>query len=146
MLLTHQLQAMIYHIVMGWIYACMFHLLSCITLYFHHRLTKGILEIIFHCVYVLLMYYGLYQITYGASSPYLFLIFLGGCYLYQRFYRPVFHSPFLHFVNFLIFPIRKLKVVKNKIFVIMVRGKEKRRRKKNGKKKDTSKKKKKQDR
>jgi len=68
MLLPQQIQAILYHLMMGWFYGCTFSFLCSLTVYLHFKLLKGTAEILFHISFILLAFYGLYQINGGVTK------------------------------------------------------------------------------
>jgi len=127
MLLPQQLQAILYHFVMGWVYGCTFSFLCSLTVYLHFALMKGIAEILYHAVFTLLAYYGLYQINGGVTNLYLILFFLLGIVIYYRWYLPVFNGFFAWFRS-LFRPLRKkIPLAKKKILGIIKARRKKRR-------------------
>lgn len=140
MLLPQQIQAILYHIVMGWVYGCLLFMLSSFMMYIKSSFLKGIIEIIFHIIFVICMFYGLYQINGGITNLYLVTLFLLGVYIFYRLYINVFIQ-FIAFLKRLIKPfVKKIYLVKYKILGIMKMYKKAfRRRRANGKKRKSKK-------
>lgn len=136
MLLSQQIQAILYHILSGWIYAFFFSFIQCITHKINIRIIRGIIEIIYHIIFILSMYYGLFHITYGQSSIYLFLFFIFAVYIYYKYYMYIFMPYFQYISALLLLPAKQLKVVKRKIFGIMsIRNTQRKKRKADGSRK-----------
>lgn len=135
MLLPQQIQAILYHIVMGWIYGCLLFMLSSFMMYIRFNFIKAIIEIIFHILFVFGLYYGLYQINGGVTNPYLIALFFVGVYIFYRLYINVFIQ-LVVFIKKIVKPIvNKIYLVKSKILGIMkMYIKALRRRRTNGKK------------
>lgn len=143
MLLSQQIQAILYHILSGWIYAFFFSFIQCITHKINIRIIRGIIEIIYHIIFILSMYYGLFHITYGQSSIYLFLFFIFAVYIYYKYYMYIFMPYFQYISALLLLPAKQLKVVKRKIFGIMsIRNTQRKKRKADGSRKKKKEKKK----
>lgn len=119
MLLPTQIQAIIYHLLMGWVYAFGLSFLISFVKYLRFSILKGFVEILYHVLFTSLMFYGLYQINGGIINAYLFAIFVIGVLIYFNLYLQV----FLQFFTFLkrwFRPLqRKLTLVKTKILVII---------------------------
>jgi len=124
MLLPQQVQAILYHLMMGWFYGCTFSFLCSLTVYLRFALLKGLAEIIFHIGFILLAFYGLYGINGGVTDAYLIVIFLLGILIYYKWYLSVFVRFFAWFIH-LFRPLkRKLNLAKMKIIgIIRVRRK-----------------------
>lgn len=124
MLLPQQIQAILYHLIMGWFYGCTFSFLCSLTVYLRFKLLKGIVEILFHIGFVLLAFYGLYGINGGITNVYLTIIFLLGVLIYYKWYLIVFTQFFSWFIR-LFRPLkRKLHLAKLKfIGIINIRRK-----------------------
>lgn len=119
MLLPQQIQAILYHLLMGWVYALGFSFIIAFLKYRRFPVLKGITEIIYHILYTLLMFYGLYQINGGITNMYLIGFFILGTLLYYAFYLKPFMEMFSGWRRIL-YPIRKkLVLVKTKMFVII---------------------------
>lgn len=124
MLLPQQIQAILYHIMMGWIYGCTFSFLCSLTVYLRFSFIKGVLEIIYHLCFTILLFYGLYCINGGVTNLYLCCIFILGVIVYYRWYLPVFMDMFAWFRH-LFAPLRKFHaLVKSKILVIIKKKRE----------------------
>lgn len=119
MLLGEQVQAILYHFLMGWMYGCTFSFLCSLTVHLRVSLIKGCLEILYHICFTLLTFYGLYQINGGITDMYLILFFLLGVFIYYKWYLPVFLAPFTWFWG-LLRPIwKKITLAKKKILGII---------------------------
>ncbi len=147
MLLPQQVQSILYHVIMGWMYGCAFLFLSSFTMYIRHKLWKGFFEIIYHILFTLLMFRGLYKINGGITNIYLITFFIIGFILFYRFYLPIFISFFHHFKCLLKPIVKKGALAKSKILgIIKIPLRMVRRRRANGsKRKKKSKKKRKKE-
>ena len=136
MLLPQQIQAILYHFMMGWVYGCTFSFLCSLLVVVRISFLKGLFEISFHIGFTLLLFYGLYQINGGVTNIYLITFFLIGVFLYYRWYLPVFIDFFQHFRH-LFRPIRtKVALVKKKILgIIRLSQKRRKRKRAHGKRK-----------
>lgn len=131
MLLAQQVQAILYHFLMGWIYGCTFSFLCSLTVSIRLPLLKSCLEIIYHICFTLLVYYGLYQINGGITNLYLIVVFLFAVMIYYRFYLSVMQTPFLWFRRLLQPLWKKLTLAKKKILGIINIRRKKRKQKRN---------------
>lgn len=133
MILSTQIQAMLFAFLMGIGYGVSFSFKQYIVMYSVSKKTKAIIDVVFHLVFVLLAYYGLYKINGGVSNIYLFLIFFLAIYLYYTLY----YEGFLCFFNWLKKigkPIyKKVYLLTISIYSIMCVNKE--RKKRHGRKK-----------
>lgn len=119
MLLGEQVQAILYHFLMGWIYGCTFSFLCSFTVHLRHSLFVGCLEVLYHIGFTLLVFFGLYQINGGVTNVYLIVIFLLAVLIYYRWYLPVLMHAF-HWFWSLLRPIwKKLTLAKKKILGII---------------------------
>ena len=126
MLLPQQIQAILYHLMMGWCYGCTFSFLCSLTVYLRFKLIKGIAEILFHIAFILLAFHGLYGINGGITNIYLTIIFLFGVLIYYKWYLPVFTGFFRWFIR-LFRPVkRKLHLAKMKLIGIIIIRRKKR--------------------
>lgn len=89
MLLSTQIQAMLYAFIVGLAYGFFFSMKQYVFIYINSSIKNGILDIVFHLLYVLLVYYGLFQINGGMYNIYLILLFIFGAYLYYIAYYPL---------------------------------------------------------
>lgn len=139
MLLPQQIQAILYHLMMGWVYGCTFSFLCSFTAYMRFQLGKGLLEILYHVFFIVLSFYGLYQINGGATNYYLIIFFLVGIIVYYQWYCPVFIGVFAWFRH-LFRPFRtKFVLVKKKILgIIKVSQKRLMKRRAHGRRKEKS--------
>ena len=63
MLLPVQIQSILYHFLMGWVYGLGFSFLLNFVKYMHVSFLRGTMEILFHVLFTSLLYYGLYGIN-----------------------------------------------------------------------------------
>ena len=77
------------------------------------------MEILYHILFTLLMYYGLFCINGGITNIYLIAFFLLGMILYYRYYLAVFLSFFQKIIAIFRWIRKKFKVVKYKILGII---------------------------
>lgn len=140
MLLPQQVQAILFHFLMGWLYGCFFFSMSSFIVYIRSSFMKGIIEISYHILFVVCMFYGLYRINGGVTNFYLVMFFLFGMYIFYKLYINVF-TQFILFIKKLMRPfVNKILLVKSKILGIMkLSTKAVKRRKMNGKKRKKSK-------
>lgn len=134
MLLPQQIQAILYHFMMGWFYGCTFAFLCSFTISLRPAFLKGILEVLYHIVFTLCLFYGLYQINGGVTNLYLVFTFVLGVCVFYRWYLIVCNEFYLWFRS-LFKPLRKkLAIVKSRILgIIIVSRKRLRRRTEHGK-------------
>lgn len=144
MLLPTQIQAILYHFLMGWVYAFGFSFLISFVKYLRFPIMKGLMEIVYHILFTFLMFYGLYKINGGITNAYLIVFFLVGILIYYSLYLKVFMQLFSAIKN-LIHPLHiKFIVVKKKIIdIIKLPSKFRKRRKADAKRKKQKKRKKK---
>ena len=132
MLLSTQIQAMLYAFLMGIGYGILFSFKQYISMYAISSLHKKVADIIFHIVFIIVAYFGLYKINGGVSNIYLFIIFFIGTYLYYLLY----YDLFLKFFSFIMKHFKPLYkkacLLTIKIYSIMFINKE--RKKRHGKK------------
>ncbi|WP_181987596.1 spore cortex biosynthesis protein YabQ [[Clostridium] innocuum] len=144
MLLPTQIQAILYHFLMGWVYAFGFSFLISFVKYLRFPILKGIVEILYHILFTSLMFIGLYKINGGITNIYLICFFILGAFIYFTWYLSVFLQLFTA-IRRLLHPFKvKLLVAKSKIIaIIRLPGKIRKRRKANAKRKKSSRKKRK---
>lgn len=119
MLLPTQIQAILYHFLMGWVYACGFSFFISFVKYLRFPFIKGLMEIAYHILFTSLMYYGLYKINGGITNAYLIAFFLFGIIIYYSLYLKVFMQLF-NTLKKILHPLRmKFIVVKKKIIDII---------------------------
>lgn len=97
MLLPQQIQAILYHLMIGWLYGYSFSFLCSLSIYIRFRFMKGFVEILYHIVFILISFYGLYHINGGVTNLYLIAFFLLGVFIYYTLYLPVFMEGFTWF-------------------------------------------------
>ena len=90
MLLPTQIQAILYHFLMGWVYAFGFSFLISFVKYLRFPILKGIVEILYHILFTSLMFIGLYKINGGITHIYLICFFILGAFIYFTWYLSVF--------------------------------------------------------
>lgn len=120
MLLPQQIQAILYHVMMGWVYGCTFSFLCSLTVYLRFTLIKGFVEIIYHIGFTLLLFYGLYKINGGITNLYLCVLFIFGVFLYYKWYLPVCMDMFIWFRR-LFRPLQKMRKLMNAKFVGIIK-------------------------
>lgn len=138
MLLSIQIQSMLYAFMMGIIYGISFSFKQYCSMYSKSKIHNAILDIGYHILFVCYMYYGLYKINKGYSNVYLFILFLLGIYLYYVFYYKYFLSMYIWMHKKLSPYYKKAYLLILKSYSIICSGKVKERR--HGKKKKSKKK------
>lgn len=133
MLLSTQIQVILYAFLLGIGYGILFSFKQYIEMYSVSSLHKKEADILFHISFVIVAYYGLYKINGGVSNFYLFLIFFIGIYLYYLLYYDLFLILFRSIIKYLRPLKRKVCFLSIKIYSIMFVCKE--RKKKHGKSK-----------
>ena len=132
MLLATQIQAILYAFLIGIVYAILFSFKQYMTSFLKSKIKIGMIDILYHVLFILSAYYGLFHINGGISNLYLYVLFFIGIYLFYLLYYEV----FLTFYNFLILKIkpmyRKYYLLYTKYYSIMFIDKKERR---HGKKK-----------
>ena len=134
MLLSVQIQALLYAFLMGMAYGITFSFKQYIA-DFQKTKKAAKIDIIYHLLFVCIMYYGLYKINGGISNIYLLFIFLTGIYLYYLFYYDLFLS-FFHWIKEKVKPMyRKSYLLYTKYYSIIWNTRKKVKHAKKGKKK-----------
>lgn len=90
MLLSTQIQVMLYAFLCGLLYGFFFSMKQYISRYIEKALHKALLTIIYHIIFTCLMFYGLYKLNGGISNIYLLLLFVIGTYMYYVIYYDLF--------------------------------------------------------
>lgn len=137
MLLSTQIQAMLYAFLAGITYGVLFSMKQYFCMYLLTPLKKAVLDVVFHIIFVSLLFYGLFKINYGESNVYLLILFLIGIYLYYLLYFDLFTS-FFRFLKKIFKPLYySVYLLYNRFYSIMMKE---RRKKKHGKKRKKKKK------
>ncbi|WP_416326876.1 spore cortex biosynthesis protein YabQ [[Eubacterium] hominis] len=119
MLLATQVQSILYHFLLGWIFAFGFSMLVSFKKAFRFGFLKAAMEFLYPIIFSAGMFYGLFYINGGITNLYLILVFLLGIMIYYRFYLAVFLQ-FFTGIKKLFRPFcRKLLLVKSKILGII---------------------------
>lgn len=137
MLLPQQVQAIIYHLIAGWFYGLALSFTIYFNDYIKNIIIKIVVQLIFHCSFVLVFYAGLFKINFGISNLYLVMIAMIGFIIYVYCYNLVFLSMFATIKSIfkpVMDALTRFTLVKLKISsIIKVRINKFRRRKRNGK-------------
>lgn len=136
MLLPQQIQAILYHFMMGWFYGCTFSFLCSLSTYIRSVFIKTIVELIYHIGFTLLLFEGLYHINGGITNLYLLVIFIIGVCIYYKWYLLII-TDISHTLRMFVKPFfKKFAIVKLRILgIINIRLKRLRRSAKHGKEK-----------
>ncbi len=119
MLLPIQIQSILYSFLMGWVYALGYRCILYFIKYIKRKFFRSWMEILYHILFTLVLFYGIYCINGGITNVYLICIFLIGMIIYYLFYDSLFLNVFC-FIKKLCSPIyQKIKLVKMKILVII---------------------------
>lgn len=119
MLLPVQIQAILYHFLMGWIYACGLSFFISFVKHLHFSFMKGFYEICYHLIFTSLMFYGLFKLNKGVSNVYLLGFFILGVIVYISFYQLLFMQFFSGLKNVLRPVKNKLTLAKKRILGII---------------------------
>lgn len=109
-LLPQQFQALVYHLISGWVFALLWSGMNRLTWHFRKSWLRWIIETIFYFCFVTAMYFGLVTINGGLTQLYLIVLFCVGVWIYLQFYAMTF-SPFFE---------KWVKCIKN--FVMTING------------------------
>lgn len=120
MLLSVQVQSILYHIFMGILYGVSYSFLQYINFHLHINLIKIIFEIIFHSIFTCIMFYGLYQINGGITNLYLIIIFMIGIYIFYKYYFEMMQSCY-RIVSNIFHPIfKRIRCIKKQVKTIFL--------------------------
>lgn len=111
MLLSTQIQAMLYAFIAGIAYGILFSMKQYFCMYLLTPLKKSIVDVLFHIIFISLVFLGLYRINKGESNLYLYILFFIGIYLYYILY----YDMFCVFFRFL---LRKFKPIYYSIYLL----------------------------
>ena len=111
MLLATQVQALLYHFLIGWCYGLTYSFIAYFSESLKKTFIKFIVEAIFHICFVIIAFYGLYKINGSITNVYFITCFFIGIYLYFKFY----YATFLIFYQYVNQRLKPLKLAKNKI-------------------------------
>lgn len=115
MLLSVQVQSILYHIFMGILYGVSYSLLQYINFHLHINLIKIIVEIVFHSIFTCIMFYGLYQINGGITNLYLIIIFMIGIYIFYKYYFEMVQGCY-RIVSNILHPIfKRIRCIKKRV-------------------------------
>lgn len=119
MLLPEQIQSLLYHVLVGWFYGLSFSFVTYMLYLTKSKLLSFIFEILFHVIFVVCAFIGLFYINAGRTNLYLIALFLVGIFVYYKFYQIVFLSAFQWFRRRLL-PLKRLgQLVKKKLSCII---------------------------
>lgn len=130
--LVEQILALLYHFLMGQVFALLFSFLSLLTMSFK-AWSRTFFYLIFSLNFTFFFYMGLFYINGGMLHFYLFVVFFGSLCLYYRFFYMLL-LPLFIYVKRLFRPVRKkLQFAKMKIcgIIILLKGKIRRLKRKN---------------
>lgn len=77
-LLSVQIQCILYHLLAGWIYGLCFSFLQTLTQYYQKNMLTVLSEILFHAAFSAGMFFGLLFVNGAVSNIYLVLFFMLG--------------------------------------------------------------------
>lgn len=104
-----QLRIFVLSLVSGWIYGAIF---SFIDLFFYKkRIFYCILNIIFHCLYHIGIFYLLYGLNGGVLRFYYVIVFLIGLGAYYRWYYPLIIPIYIQCIHYVKLPIKRIILV-----------------------------------
>lgn len=138
MTLYEQLYSILYHFIMGQVFAFVFSFVSIWTINFK-SINKMIHYGIFSCLFTLIYYYGLFHINGGITNIYLGLLFFSGLLLYYNYCYCLILPLFLWIKRLFLPLVKKMSLAKLKIYGIMAKLRERTRRlrRKNEQRKNT---------
>lgn len=135
MLLSTQIQAMLYAFMIGIAYGFLFSMKQYFCMYLLTPLKKAIIDILFHILFVSFSFLGLYNINKGESNIYLFLLFFIGIYLYYVLYYDLFLAFFKYLKKVMTPFYYFIYLLYNRFYSIMLKERRKKRHGKKRKKK-----------
>lgn len=148
MLLPQQIQSILFHLLMGWVYVFGFSFITNFIKYVRFSFIKGLIEIMYHLIFTSLMFFCLYHINGGITNIYLIGFFCTGMLLYYFLYLNTFYQIFYRWEQSLRPIYKKLLFLRDKLvqlvrlpFIIRKKRKVKRKKRKEQKKQEKNKKK-----
>lgn len=120
-LLSVQIQCILYHLLAGWIYGLCFSFLQTLTQYYQKNMLTVLSEILFHAAFSAGMFFGLLFVNGAVSNIYLVLFFMLGVFFYYRFYYRLFYHFFTFVRHFFHKRFHKIAVAKSRMLGIIKR-------------------------
>lgn len=120
MLLPQQIQSILFHLLMGWVYVFGFSFTTYFIKYVRFSFIKGLIEIMYHLLFTSLMFFCLYHINGGITNIYLIGFFCTGMLIYYFLYLNTFYQIFYRWEQ-LIRPIYKSLLILRKKFVQLLK-------------------------
>lgn len=96
-LLPQQIQAIIFHLLSGWLFGLTYSFYNRLAFRFKHTWYRNLSGIIYFLFFVTGMFYGLYKLNGGQTQIFLIVFFLLGIWIYLQFYAMTF-SPLFSFI------------------------------------------------
>ena len=90
MLLSVQIQAILFQLLAGWLYGLFFSLIQVLTQYRQRRVSTTLVEVLFHAGFTAVLFFALLQLNGACMNVWLMLFFALGALFYYRFYYHVF--------------------------------------------------------
>ena len=118
-LLSVQIQLILYHLLAGWIYGLCFSFLQTLTQYHQKNMLTVLSEILFHAAFSAGMFFGLLFVNGAVSNIYLVLFFMLGVFFYYRFYYRLFYHFFTFVRHFFHKRFHKIAVAKSHMLGII---------------------------
>ena len=118
-LLSVQIQCILYHLLAGWIYGLCFSFLQTLTQYHQKNMLTVLSEILFHAAFSAGMFFGLLFVNGAVSNIYLVLFFMLGVFFYYRFYYRLFYHFFTFVRHFFHKRFHKIAVAKSRMLGII---------------------------
>ena len=137
MLLSVQIQTILFQLLAGWLYGLCFSLIQVLTQYRQRRMSTALIEVLFHAAFTAFVFFGLLRLNGACMNAWLMLFFV----LYYRFYFGAFFHLFAIVRRYIRGVFRQFSIAKSRTLVIIKkktprRKRRKKRRDPDGKKKE----------
>lgn len=123
MLLSVQIQAILFQLLAGWLYGLFFSLIQVLTQYRQSRVSTTLVEVLFHAGFTAVLFFALLQLNGACMNVWLMLFFALGALFYYRFYYHVFFHLFTIVRRYIRGVFRQFSIAKSRTLVIIKKNK-----------------------
>ena len=123
MLLSVQIQTILFQLLAGWLYGLCFSLIQVLTQYRQRRMSTALIEVLFHAAFTAFVFFGLLRLNGACMNAWLMLFFVLGALFYYRFYFGAFFHLLAVVRRYIKGVFRQFSIAKSRTLVIIKKNK-----------------------
>ena len=123
MLLSVQIQTILFQLLAGWLSGLCFSLIQVLTQYRQRRMSTALIEVLFHAAFTAFVFFGLLRLHGACMNAWLMQFFVLGARFYYRLYFGAYNHLFAIVRRYIRGVFRQFSIAKSRTLVIIKENK-----------------------